>query len=132
MFKPTFLNIILYWVVKYITFYIFLMFKGNNLKWLDINNIKNGEDLFYSLWLVLFLPVVCILIFSAPLYYSFKVKNTASFLLIVTAIGIAEYFMYVFFTSEKHIDMNGVYNGILSLLILLLFYFKPIIALTKH
>jgi len=124
--KPTFLNILLYLFVKYIVFYIFLMFKNADFKLLEVNNIKKGEDLFYYLWLILFLPLVQILIFSAPLYYSFKVKNPLYFLLIISIIFIAEYFIYVFFTSDKHVDMNGIYNGIIGALLLLLFFFKYI------
>jgi len=126
MLKTTFVNILLYILVKYLAFYTFLMFKESNFKLLDVSNIKNGADLFYFLWLLLFLPIVCMLIFSGPLYFSFKVKNVAYFLLIISAYIIMEYFVYVFFTSDKHVDMNGIYNGILSILFLLLFFYKQI------
>ena len=75
MLKPTVLNILLFWFVKYIAFYVLLMFKNNNYALLKVNEIKNGGDLFYYLWLFLFLPVVCMIVFSAPIYFSFRVKS---------------------------------------------------------
>jgi len=132
MLKTTILNILLYFFVKYMAFYTFLMFKDSNFKLLNVNNIKNGADLFYFLWLLLFLPVVCMIIFTALLYFSFRVKNAVYFFLIIGVTFIAEYFLYVYLTSQKQIDINGVYNGILSILFLLLFFFKHISVIVKQ
>jgi hypothetical protein len=123
MAKPSILNILSFWLVKYVAFYILLMFKNDNYALLKVNEIQNGEDLFYYLWLFLFLPVVCMLIFSVPLYFSLRVKKWAYFALIITAILIAEYFLYTWLASQTNL-INGVYNGIFSLLFLLLFFRK--------
>lgn len=126
MLKASFKNIFLYILLKYLLFYVFIMFKNNDFRLLHFYNLKTGEDWFYYLWLVLFMPVVSMILFSAPIYFSFRLKNVVYFILAIAAIIVAEYFVYVFFNSERHIDMYGVYNGIISLLLFLLFFFKPI------
>lgn len=121
--KPRLLNILFFWVVKYIAFFIFMMFKNDNFTFIKVNEIKNGEDLFYYLWIFLFLPVVCMIILSAPLHFLFKTSKINYFLLIICIILIAEYFIYTYLASQADL-MNGVYNGIISILFLLLFYYK--------
>lgn len=131
MLKPTILNILLFWFVKYIAFYVLLMFKNNNYALLKVNEIKNGEDLFYYLWLFLFLPVVFMLILTAPVYFSFKVKSMVYFTLIIAAVLTAEYFAYTYLASPSDF-MNGIYNGIISVLFLLLFFFRHISAIYQQ
>jgi hypothetical protein len=131
MLKPTILNILLFWFVKYIAFYVLLMFKNSNYTLLKVNEIKTGGDLFYYLWLFLFLPVVCMLVFSAPMYFSFKVKSLVYFALIIAAILIVEYLFYTWSASQANL-MNGVYNGIISILFLLLFFFRYISAIYQQ
>ena len=86
---------------------------------------------FYYLWLFLFLPVLCSIIFSSPIYFTFKVKNGIYFILLLSAILIAEYFLYTYWASQADL-MNGVYNGIISLSLLLLFFFKHISLLLNQ
>lgn len=125
MFKPTVLNILFFWLVKYIAFYVFKMFESNNFAFLKVYEIKTGEDLFYYLWIFLFLPVVAMFIFTAPMYFSFKSKNAIYFALIIGAILIVEYLGYTFLASTSDL-INGLYNGIISLLFFFLFFFKRI------
>jgi hypothetical protein len=131
MLKPTVLSIVLFWFVKYIAFYVLLMFKNNNYALLKVNEIKNGGDVFYYLWLFLFLPVVCMIVFSAPIYFSFRVRSPIYFALIIALILIVEYLFYTWSASQANL-MNGVYNGIISILFLLLFYFKHISSLYQQ
>jgi len=126
MLKASFKNILLYILVKYLFFYVVMMFKINDFRYLQIGDLRNGEDWFLYLWMILFLPVLNMILFSAPIYFLFRLKSVGYFLLAITAIFLAEYFVYVFFTSEKHVDINGVYNGIVSLLVFCLFFFKEI------
>ncbi len=130
MAKPSFINILLYLFVKYIAFYVFLMFKNGNYQLLKVDTLKNGEDWFYYLWLILFLPIVSILVFSAPLYFSFKVSNERYFMLIIGAVLVAEYFAYTYLASQASL-MNGVYNGITGILFLFLFFFQSIKLIFK-
>lgn len=128
MLKPTVLNILLYIFLKYIAFYVFMMFKNNDFYLLEVNSIGNGEDLFYYLWMFLFLPVVCMVVISAPLYFSFKVSNTIYFILIIGAYLVVEYFIYTYLASQANL-VNGFFNGLISAVFLLLFFYKPIKAL---
>lgn len=123
--KPSFIKILLFWLAKYIGFYVFMMFKTGNYAFIKVNEIKNGEDLFYYLWIFLFLPVVSIIIFSVPMYFSFKVKSFVYYILIIGAILLAEYFLYTSLASQSNL-MNGIYNGIISMLFLALFFFRHI------
>jgi hypothetical protein len=107
------------------------MFKNNNYALLKVNEIKNGGDLFYYLWLFLFLPTICMIVFSAPIYFSFRVKSQIYFTLIIAAVLIAEYFIYTWSASQANM-MIGVYNGIISLLFLLMFFFRYISILCRQ
>lgn len=126
MFKPTILNIFLFWLLKYFVFYIFLMFKNNYYALVMIYEIKNGEDLFYYLWLILFFPISFMMLFIIPLIYTFKIKNIFLFLLLIVIFLIFEYIIYTKLASTTDL-MNGVYNGIISVIFLFLFFYKHII-----
>lgn len=128
MFRPVFLSIVLYFFMKYLAFYMLLMFKNSDFYLLETGSIKTSGDLFYYLWLFLFLPVVCTAIFSVPLYFSFRVHNVIYFFLIVSLILVAEYFVYTYFASQADL-VNGLYNALISILFLLLFFFRSIRSL---
>jgi hypothetical protein len=125
MLKPKIINTLLFWLIKYIVFYIFLMFKSKNYGFLKVQEIKNGEDLFYYLWLFLFLPVVCMIIFTVPMYYLFKTNRLIYCLLIWAIIIIVEYLCYTYLASQADL-LNGVYNAIISVLVLYLLFYKHI------
>ena len=128
MFRPIFLSIVFYFFIKYLIFYVFMMFRNNNFYLLEVSSIKNGEDLFYYLWLFLFLPVVCIVIFSVPLYFAFRVNNVLYFFLIAGLVLVGEYFVYTYFASQTDL-LNGIFNAVISVLFLLLFFFRSIRSL---
>lgn len=132
MFKPSFVNILFYLLLKYVVVYAVFMFATNNFKLLQIGNIKNGGDLFYYLWIILFIPVVNMILFSVPLFLAFKVKNWVYFFTVIGLITVAEYFIYVYFTSQKHIDMRGVYIELIGLIVFAFCFFKPIGFLFKQ
>jgi hypothetical protein len=104
------------------------MFKNSDYYLLEVSSIENSEDLFYYLWMFLFLPVVSMLIFTVPLYFSFKVNNVAYFLIIAGVCIIIEYFIYTYLASQADL-MNGVFNGIISVVFFLLFFYRPIKSL---
>jgi len=83
------------------------------------------------LWIFLFLPVVCMFIFTAPLYFVFKKKNTIYFTLIIIVFLVAEYFIYTYFASQANL-MNGLYNEVIGLLMLFIFFFKYINLIFKR
>jgi hypothetical protein len=55
--------------------------------------------------------------------FLFRVKSMLYFLLIVSLILAGEYFLYTSLASQTNL-MNGIYNGIISVFFLLLFFFK--------
>jgi ABC-type Na+ efflux pump permease subunit len=125
MLKPTFLNICISIILKYLIFYILLMIINDEFKLLQVNNIKNGQDLFYYLWIVLFFPIVDMILFATPLYYSLRAKSLFSVLGIVTILVI-EYFIYAYFTSQKVFNQDAFLKMIISMIVLIIFFHKTI------
>ena len=131
MLTPKPLNIVFYFFIKYILFYVFMMFRNNDFTLIGIKDLKNGDDWFFYLWMFLFLPVLCSFLFAAPIYYIFKVKSIVYFILLIGLVFTAEYFLYTYFASQLDL-MNGVYNEIISLLLWLIFFFKSISLIYKQ
>lgn len=132
MLRLTIRNILLFFFVKYLLFYILLMFKNHNYTLIQISRLKNFQDVFYYLWIFSFLPFISVILFLAPIYYSFKVKNSFYFIILIIAFLVAEYFVYVHFTSNKYPDINGLFNEIISLLLFFLFFFKRIALIFRR
>lgn len=101
------------------------MFKSGNYALIEFSKLKTNEDWYYYLWIFLFLPVLCLLIFTAPMYFSFRIKNPVYFALIILAVVVVEYALYTWLASQADFT-NGIYNGMLTLLVFLLFFFKRI------
>jgi len=131
MMKLTFKNILLYIFLKYLIFYVFLMFKNDNYALIRLNDLKTPVDWVYYLWIFLSLPVIAIIFFSAPIYYSFKIKNIFFFAGAISAVLVAEYFLYTYLASQSD-WMNGVYNGIISILLFLLFFYRHIVVIINR
>jgi hypothetical protein len=129
MLKPKFINIVLYLFIKYIVFALILAFQDERFKSVVINNAENAHDLFvnslnYLVYVLIFIFVL-MLIFSIPIYFSFKIKNAIYFLLSISIILVSENFAYTYLASPADL-INGVYNGFLSIIFLLLLFYKHI------
>jgi len=129
MFKNSFKNIMLYIFVKYLIFYVVLMFKNNNYMLIRIDELKTGGDWFYYLWIFLYLPIVSTILFSVPIYFSFKLKKILLFTLLLGAVFVAEYFLYTYLASTTD-RMNGIYLEIIGILIFLLFFYRHIVLIS--
>lgn len=123
MFKPRLKNIVGYFFLKYFLFYIFMMFKNDNYALINIGNLHTGQDIFYYLFLFLSLPVIISIVFTIPLYFSFKVNNVTGFVLLLIAIFGLEYLFYTYLASTSDM-LNGLYNLIIGLILFVLFYYK--------
>ena len=130
--KPTFLNVCGYLFLRCIIFYCVLMIVNNDFKLLQLSNIKNGQDLFYYLWIVLFFPVVDIFLFSIPIYFSLKIKNVISFILVIGLILLIEYSIYAYFTSQFFFNKDAFIKIIISGILLWVFFYKHIISMFKE
>lgn len=124
MIKPTFLNICIFLFTKCIVFYFFLMIANSDFTMLKgIFHIKNGKDLFYYLWIVLVFPILDIVFFSLPIYYSLKKKKI--WLSVIFACFIIEYLLFVY--SKKNIlNIDAIVNFIISVALLGIFFYKAI------
>jgi hypothetical protein len=134
MLKPRAFSIFFYLVVKYILFFTVLAFLGGRYKSMVIGNSTNTRELvsntlWYSIYPILY-TVVGAVIFFAPMYYAFKAKSIAYFILYMSIILVAEYFLYTFLASPSD-PINGVYNSALSILLLLIFFYRKISLLSK-
>ncbi len=124
MLKLKFLNVVLYIFIKYFIIFLLFMIKDNSFKLLELNNIRNGRDLFYYLWIVLFFPVIDVILFSVPLYYCLRTKNKIYFTVSLLAIFSIEYLMNIYFTSQKLFDINVFLKVIIGLILFFIFFYK--------
>ena len=125
---PSMRRILLFILVKYIVFYISQMFFSGNYYFIQ-PGIRNGQDLFYYLWLFLFMPVLITLLFAILLQYALAARNkylTAIFLVAFTA---GEYFLFSYFTNADY--MQSVRNSLITVGFLWLFFRKYILARSK-
>jgi hypothetical protein len=128
MMKLSFKNIVVYIFLKYLVFYVFMMFRNKNYTLVRINELKTFGDWFYYLWIFLFMPVIITILFSAPLYFSFRLKQFYFFALVMGAVFVAEYFLYTYLASQLDL-MNGVYNAIIGILLFFLFFYRHIVLI---
>lgn len=124
MLRLTTSRLLTFWVVKYIAFYVLLMVKNKNYFFLRVDQIRSTGDTFYYLFMVLFLPLLCFFLLSAPLYYVLKSDSRPLKALIVFLI-LCEYVLYTWLASQLNY-WNGIYNAMLSVLFILLFFYKYI------
>lgn len=130
MFKPTFPKILIYIFVKYLFFYIFMMFKNENYALVSVGELENFQDVFYYLFIFLSLPIINSFVLSLPLYYSFKIKNIYYFSVSILSILAVEYILYTYLASQANL-WNGIYNIVISLLFLAIFFSKSIAEISK-
>lgn len=122
-----FINVILYSVVRYLTFFIILAFVGNRFKLIVIDNSENGKEIF-SNTLYYFLSFADILvlftfIFSIPLYFLIKKVKGVFFIMLYFILLSIEYISYTYLASPSDLN-NGIYNTIIGVLFLFLFFYK--------
>ena len=131
MFKAKIRNIFFFFLIKYLVLYILFMFKNNDYSLIQLNRIKNSQDVIYYLWIFLFLPVVNFVLFGIPIYYLFKIKNGLYFLLLMSSIFIAEYFIYTYPASSNNLK-NGLYNGIISAIVFCAIFYRTVSSKFSH
>lgn len=107
-----------------------MMFKNSNYALIDISNLKSFGDIFYYLYLFIFLPIVCFILFSSPIYYSFSNKKLDIFILINVGVLISEYVVYTYFASQSN-WYNGIFNTIISVICFALMFKNEIKLIAK-
>lgn len=121
-----FSTVLLYILVKYVLFYILVMFINEDYSFIHFYLIRNINDFTYYLFTFSFLPVIYTLLFSVIIYFSFTAKSIFVFAALLAMVTIGEYFVYVYFNSQEHIDQFGVYNAIISIAVFIVLFRKPI------
>jgi hypothetical protein len=132
--RPTFQNIVLYLFVKYCVFFGMLALMENRFKKMVINNSENCQELFintfYYIVYVLVYTLFLVFVISGPIYLSFKTKYAIFFMPLIATILVGEYFLYTWSASQTDL-INGVHNGIISVLFLFLFFYRRINLMFK-
>jgi hypothetical protein len=131
MWKPRFINILLYFLVKYIVFFAIVAFTDNRFKSIVIDNSVNNREFFFNtifyIIYVLAFSFFPTAIFSVPVYLIFKVKNAFYFVLLMSFMLASEYFIFIFLNSQEYvIDKYIIYYVGISMLFLGIFFFKHI------
>lgn len=126
MLKPIYLNICISILFKCLIFYVVLMVINNDFRALQISNIRNGQDLFYYLFLLLFFPLVDIMVFSLPLLFIFRIRKALIFTLAILLLLSVEYFIYAYATSQKIINRDAFIKIAISFISLLVVFYRPV------
>ncbi len=128
-------RIILYYITKYFALFSISMIFNNDYKILNLKgNIHSVEELFFFLWIILFYPIVNIIVFTIPIYLSFKyIKNFVIFLLLNFIFMILEVLILKYFTSEKYqFDLETLQLLGLSIICFLLILRKDLRTILKN
>ena len=64
--------------------------------------------------------------FSIPVYFSLKIKTAIGFSLVIGLILFLEYSIYAYFTSQKTFNKDALIKTFISIILLLLFFYKHI------
>jgi len=131
MMKVSFRNIVVYIFLKYLIFYIFLMFRNNDYTLISVSTLQTFQDWFFYLFIFLFLPVLNILLFTGPIYYLLKLKKITLFVILWVVCLLIEYVIYTRSASQLDL-MNGVYLEIIGILLFLLFFYRHIVLIFKQ
>ena len=115
-------------------FFTLLAFIGDRFKSIVIKNSDNFSEIISNSFYYMIYPLIATigyaLLFSIPFYFAFRVKKAIYFIFTVLSILTAEYFIYSYVDSPSDFR-NGIYNGVLTLLFLTLFFYKKIILFFK-
>lgn len=132
MLKPKFGSILIYFLIKYIVVYALLMFIYHNYGMIEhIKDIETGADLFLYLWMVLFLPITDVVIFSFPFLFLFRLNNKALLVVCLIIIVILEYLVYVYFTSMEIMSSGGIIIESIGFALFCFLFYRRIICRTS-
>ncbi|SHL39013.1 hypothetical protein SAMN05444266_103170 [Chitinophaga jiangningensis] len=119
MFKPGFLNILLYIFCKYLVFVLITVFIHYEPRY-SLRNFATESVLFF-LVLLIPMPLINAVFLSGPLYLSFKLRPFIRFVLL-GAILMAEYIIFCYLGSQKMVSGFGILNSGVSIGLYLLFF----------
>ncbi|GEN73473.1 hypothetical protein CLA01_35450 [Chryseobacterium lathyri] len=129
MLKTNLISTFLYLIIKYIFFFFLLAFIGDRFKNIVLDNAGTSSEvskltLNYILFVSIYtIPLILVLIL--PLYFIFKINKGIYFLLSVILFFTMEYFTYTYLYSPSDKTL-GIYNIIISVVLLWVFFYKSI------
>jgi hypothetical protein len=134
--RPSLLKIGFYLFVKYLVFFTVLGFMDRRFKSLIIDNATTKHGVFINIIYyyieVLFATFMHILIMIIPVYFLFKLNNLIYIVLAFFVVMIYEYFTYVSMDSYVHFDIDGIVNGIVSIVFFSLFFGRFILSVRNN
>ncbi len=130
--RPSIWKVALSIFLKYVVFFFGLNLSRKTYNFFDISSLSNVRDFIYYAFVILFLPFLDIVIFSAPLYFSLTVKNKRLLIVSVLIVTLLQYILYEFLNSGNIFNAQGILLSILGLITLAVFFFKCIISAFKH
>lgn len=129
MFKVNLINSFLYLLVKYFIFFFILAFVGDRFKSIVLDNAETASEIFkltlnYILYVAIY-AIPLILVFGFPLYYILKIRKGLYFVLSIILIFTIEYLIYTYLYAPSNKTL-GIYNIIVGIILLGIFFFKSI------
>lgn len=131
VFKNNRINSFLYLLVKYILFFFVLAFIKDRFKSRVTDVAETSSEMIklalnYILFVLVY-TIPLIAIFIIPFHFILKIKKGVHFMLSITLLFIIEYcfYTYMFASSNK---ILGIYNLIIGVLLLWIFFYKSILA----
>lgn len=117
MAKVNFFHIVLSIFLKYILYYVIFIVINYDIR--NVSTTVNLEGILYTVLILLPLPLINILLFSIPLYYSFRIKLGYAAIIWLSVL-VAEYYIFTRLTSQRLVDKYGLLNALISLAVLLI------------
>ncbi|SMO49494.1 hypothetical protein SAMN06265350_102458 [Solitalea koreensis] len=129
MFKVRFLNSVLFLLIKYSVFFFIVAFMGGRFKTAVMDNASTSWEFFkltlgYILYVLVY-SIFLIALFCAPLYFILKIEKGFLFLLAAIVFYGIEFVVYTHFYSPSD-RMLGIYNAIVGVVLLCVFFFTSI------
>jgi hypothetical protein len=122
MLRPSYKNVVFCIILKFILFLWILGIKRNDYRLMSFHL----DTLIYYLVIVFPIILIDIVLFSAPIYFAFKVKNFFLFALAIVILLIIDSCLYVVGTSYSVNDRNGIIYFTISSWALIFFFYKTI------
>lgn len=124
MLKPSVERILLFLLLKQFFYYLYYMWSLNYFilttpRFRDIAWTIPGFILFWAIHYI-----TSLILFSIPLYFSFKIKNFTILTVCVSSILILEFIIYINLSNQKIVDVNLWHYFMINMLLLISFFYK--------
>jgi len=130
MLNPNLKNLLLFIFLKYLLFYVFMMFKNHDYTLISIFHLKTFADWLYYLFVFLSLPIVYCLLFIVMLHYALNTKRLWICVFVIVVVFALEYLVYTWLASTSDY-YNGLYNAVIGATVLWLFFYNSVTGKVK-